>query len=270
MLLFADITAFRLNDRLIIIVHAIAFLILSEMLWRFYCLLGKGRIQMKANIAIIEDDKDISSIIAKVLSDNGYSYKQAYDGASALKLFKSESFDLILLDLMLPYVNGETLIYELRKISDTPVIVISAKSLTETKIEVLRLGADDYIIKPFDINEVLARIEVILRRISQPSGDGVLVCGGLKLFAAEKRVEYDDRCVPLTAKELSLLEMFMKNPKKTYTKAELYESVWNDVYYYEDNTINVHMSNLRSKLKKVSGREHIETVWGIGYRLKGE
>ena len=225
---------------------------------------------MKARIAVIEDDKEISSILTKILTENGYDAKAAYDGSEALRMLKKNEFDLVLMDLMLPFVNGETLIYELRKISDTPVIVISAKSMMETKLEVLRLGADDYIIKPFDINEVIVRIEVVLRRVQTADTGNILSIGKLRLNTAEKRAEWDGKPVSLTAKEISLLELFMKNPKKTYTKAELYETVWNDVYYYEDNTINVHVSNLRSKLKKVSGQDHIETVWGIGYRLREE
>lgn len=225
---------------------------------------------MKARIAVIEDDREISNILTKILTENGYEAKTAYDGSSALKMLKTDSFDLILMDLMLPYMNGETLIYELRKISDTPVIVISAKSMMETKLEVLRLGADDYIIKPFDINEVIVRVEVVLRRVQANIGGVILSSGKLSLNTAEKRAEYDGKPISFTAKEISLLELFLKNPKKTYTKAELYETVWNDVYYYEDNTINVHVSNLRSKLKKASGHDHIETVWGIGYKLREE
>ena len=148
---------------------------------------------MKANIAIIEDDKDISSILANILNENGYSFKQAYDGSQAMKLLKNESFDLVLMDLMLPYVNGETLIYELRKISDTPVIVISAKSMMETKLEVLRLGADDYIIKPFDINEVIVRIEVVLRRMQTTKEKDFLESGGLKLISETIRQAQDTR-----------------------------------------------------------------------------
>lgn len=225
---------------------------------------------MKAKIAIIEDDREISNILADILTKNGYGYKQAFDGSQAMKLLRDESFDLVLMDLMLPYVNGETLIYELRKISDTPVIVLSAKSMMETKLEVLRLGADDYMIKPFNINEVIVRIEVVLRRMGTSKETDILECGGLKFMLSENRAEYEEKPLQLTAKELSLLELFMKNPKKTYTKAELYESVWNDVYYYEDNTINVHVSNLRNKMKKASGKDFIETVWGIGYRLRSE
>lgn len=225
---------------------------------------------MKAKIAVIEDDKEINDILTKILTENGYETRQALDGSQAMKMLQNETFDLVLMDLMLPYVNGETLLYELRKTADTPVIVISAKSMMETKLEVLRLGADDYMIKPFDINEVIVRIEVVLRRARTSKEADILESGGLRLILAENRAEYEGKTIQLTAKELSLLELFMKNPKKTYTKAELYESVWNDVYYYEDNTINVHVSNLRNKLKKASGSDHIETVWGIGYRLRSE
>ena len=134
----------------------------------------------------------------------------------------------------------------------------------------LRLGADDYILKPFDLNEVLVRIQVVLRRSGAAAATDELTCDGLTLNKNDKSVSYNGTAISLTAKELMLLQLFLEHPKKVFSKANLYESVWNDTYYYEDHTINVHVSNLRSKLKKASGRDYIETVWGIGYRLKEE
>ncbi|MBP5267586.1 MAG: response regulator transcription factor [Ruminococcus sp.] len=224
---------------------------------------------MKIRIAVVEDDREISSILKELLEISGYECVQAFDGDEASKLLSRESFDMVLMDLMLPYKNGERLIAELRENGETPVIVISAKSMMETKLEVLRLGADDYIIKPFDLDEVLVRIEVVLRRSGAFSAKPVLEAGELSLNTEENRLTVGGKQVQLTAKELMLLKLFLEHPKKVYTKAELYETVWNEQYFYEDNTINVHVSNLRSKLKKASGKDHIETVWGIGYRLKG-
>lgn len=221
-------------------------------------------------IAIIEDDKEINGILAELLSKNGYETESAFDGGRASIMLREERFDLILMDLMLPYKDGGSLIGELRGYSDTPVIVISAKSETETKLEMLRLGADDYIIKPFDLDEVLVRIEVVLRRTGKALKKDTLTIGELTFFTAENRAECGGKPLQLTAKELTLLRLFMESPKRVYSKAELYETVWEQQYYYEDNTINVHMSNLRSKLKKASGRDCIETVWGIGYRMKGQ
>jgi DNA-binding response regulator len=174
--------------------------------------------------------------------------------------------------LMLPYKSGEELIRELRTHVDTPVICLSAKSQMETRLDVLRMGADDYLLKPFDLNEVLVRIEVVLRRSgaftkNQKTAD-YLSAGELRLYPEENRVLYQEKLISLTSKELKILTLFLQNPQKTFTKANLYESVWNDEYYYEDNTINVHVSNLRAKLKKATGNDYIETVWGIGYRLK--
>ena len=223
---------------------------------------------MEEKILIIEDDKEICSILTSFLGKNGFAAEYANDGGTASEMIKKNGYDIILTDLMLPEKSGESIIKELRGFSQTPVVVISAKSMMETRLDVLRLGADDYILKPFDLDEVLVRLQVVLRR-SRPAAKEQLVHGGLVFDIKENSVSFNGKGIALTAKELQLLKLFMEYPSKVYTKANLYESVWNETYFYEDNTINVHVSNLRSKLKKATGEDHIETVWGIGYRLKG-
>ncbi|MBQ8904648.1 MAG: response regulator transcription factor [Oscillospiraceae bacterium] len=226
---------------------------------------------MSGRILIIEDNKEISSLLTGFLNKNGYETITAFEGNTASALLSKQEFDIVLMDLMLPYISGEQLIKEFRTYSDKPVIVISAKSMMETRLEMLRTGADDFILKPFDLNEVLVRIEVVMRRAGAVTKDeDVLSCGKLTYNVSENTVSCDGNPVSLTSKEMQLLKLFLSYPKKVFTKANLYEAVWNDTYYYEDNTINVHVSNLRSKLKKASGEDCIETVWGVGYRLKEE
>ena len=232
-------------------------------------------------VLIVEDDREIRSLLKNFLLENEFEVAEAKDGNAASTLIAQEEYNIILMDMMLPYKSGDVLIKELRSLKDsarskTPVIVLSAKTMKDTRLEVLRMGADDYIIKPFDLDEVLVRIEVVLRRSESEAEDAVgeetdssqcLEHNGLVLNKELNSVTYEGSPVKLTLKELQLLELFLKNPQKTFTKANLYETVWEDTYYYEDNTVNVHMSNLRSKLKKATGQEFIETVWGIGYKL---
>ena len=232
-------------------------------------------------VLIVEDDREIRSLLKNFLLENEFEVAEAKDGNAASTLIAEEEYSIILMDMMLPYKSGDVLIKELRSLKDsarskTPVIVLSAKTMKDTRLEVLRMGADDYIIKPFDLDEVLVRIEVVLRRSESEAEDAVgeetdssqcLEHNGLVLNKELNSVTYEGSPVKLTLKELQLLELFLKNPKKTFTKANLYETVWEDTYYYEDNTVNVHMSNLRSTLKKATGQEFIETVWGIGYKL---
>lgn len=222
-------------------------------------------------ILIVEDDREINKVLSDFLSDNGYDVENAYDGMAAMDKIKTNEYSLILLDLMLPMLSGERIIKETREVSMVPIIVISAKSAMEARLEVLKTGADDFILKPFDLDEVLVRIQVVLRRsvpVEKESTTNVYRIGDLELNEEEKSVSFKGEYISLTSKELQVLELLMKNPKKTFTKANLYEAVWEDVYYYEDNTINVHVSNLRNKLKKSTGQDYVETVWGIGYRLK--
>lgn len=224
---------------------------------------------MSGKILIVEDNREISALLSDFLTKNGYETLAAFDGNIASAVMRKQEFDIVLMDLMLPYVSGEQLMREFRKYSDKPVIVISAKSMMETRLEMLRTGADDFILKPFDLNEVLVRIQVVMRRVRAVSDEvSVLSCGSLEFNVTENTVICGGKPVSLTSKEMQLLKLFLSHPKKVFTKANLYETVWNDTYYYEDNTINVHVSNLRSKLKKASGEDYIETVWGVGYRLK--
>lgn len=229
---------------------------------------------MAKTILIVEDNREINKMLSSYLKDNGYEVLNAYDGNNAQMMLKKKDYDLVLMDLMLPIISGEQLIKDLRVYSNVPVIVISAKSMIETRIEMLRVGADDYILKPFDLGEVLVRIEAVLRRIDggnlqQEKVSEVLTNGELSLYIDELRVTFKGENVALTSKEIKILELLLRYPQKTYSKANLYEAVWGEEYFYEDNTINVHVSNLRNKLKKATGNEYVETVWGIGYRFKG-
>ena len=229
-------------------------------------------------VLIVEDDGQIRSLLAEYLKENEYEPFEAKDGREASAKIAEQTYDIILMDMMLPFKSGDLLIQELRESpveerKKTPVIVLSARSVKDIRLKVLRMGADDYIVKPFDLDEVLVRMEVVLRRSSKGEGeeeDGT-VCKwsykGVELDPEKNVVTCNNEILKLTSKEMGLLELFLRNPSKTFTKANLYEAVWGDSYCYEDNTINVHMSNLRSKLKKAVGGEFIETVWGIGYRL---
>lgn len=226
--------------------------------------------KIKQRILLVEDDREIHHMLSVFLEQNGYEVDSAYQGREAGEKLKSREYDLILMDLMLPYQSGDLLIRDLRSTKDTPVIVLSAKSMTRTRVEVLRMGADDYILKPFDFDEVLARMEAVLRRRNTGNEKRTFLhCGSLLLNEETRQVFVKEAEIGLTAKEYEILRLLMKNPHKTFTKANLFESVWQEAYCGEENSVNVHLSNLRSKLKKAgNGKDYIETVWGIGYRLK--
>lgn len=224
----------------------------------------------KLRVLIIEDDKEINGLLAEILAQNGYLTNSAFTGLEGLSMAKRDSFDLILLDLMLPYKSGDEVLREIRKSSDVPVIIISAKDTTRIKVDLLRLGADDYITKPFDMEEVVARAETALRRSGRQQNHPVILSfKEIFLDNESKSVTVCGKPLVLTAKEYSILELLMMNPKKVYSKENLFESVWQEMYAYDDKTINTHMCNLRNKLKAANpAAEYIETVWGIGYKLQ--
>lgn len=224
------------------------------------------------SILIIEDHKDVSRMLSEFLSESGYQAETAAAGTDGLKKLKEKNYDLVLLDLMLPYKSGDQVLRELRTFSDIPVIVISAKDMVGTKIDLLKLGADDYITKPFDLGEVEARILSNLRRRgSLKDQEQILQYKDLEVSKDAKSALAAGQDLGLTAKEYAILLLLLEHPKKVYTKANLYETVWEDEYLGDDNAVKTHMSNLRSKLKKANPHEnYIETVWGIGYRLYKE
>ena len=231
----------------------------------------KGKIIMaNNNILVIEDDKEINHLLCQSLRSNGYLSKSAYTGIHGLEMLKNEEFEMVLLDIMLPYKSGDALLKELRTFSNIPVLVISAKETTQSKIDLLRLGADDYITKPFDIDEVIARIEANLRRnqLNVVDQSQKLEFKDIEFDKTAKQVYVDGQEITLTATEMKILELFLLQPQKVFSKANLFESIWNEEYTIDDNTLNVHISRLRQKLKKVNpNEEYIETLWGLGYRL---
>lgn len=224
------------------------------------------------SLLIVEDNKDVNLMLKEALMNAGYDVKSAFTGTDGMNEIKNHEYDLILLDLMLPYKSGDEILREMRKFCDTPVIVISAKDMIGTKIDILKLGADDYITKPFDLGEVAARVESNLRRFHRTENENmVFKYKDLSLYDNSKSVSVGEVFIELTAKEYMILELLIKNRSKVFTKSNIYEIVWEDEYFEDDNAVKTHISNLRNKLKKVNpNEEYIETVWGLGYRLYKE
>ena len=183
-------------------------------------------------------------------------------------LLEKYQYDVVLLDLMLPGIPGEEVLKEVRRHGKTPTIVLTAKDTIDSKVEFLRNGADDYIRKAFDIQEALARVEVQLRRNNEKYEVQKLSGNGMMLDKDSYRITIDDRELEtITKQEFAILELLLRYPKKVFSKEEIFEYAWEEPYMGETKTLDVHVSNIRKKIKKVSERQYIETVWGIGYRL---
>lgn len=227
---------------------------------------------MLYTIMIVEDDADINNLLTKILRQADYQVTQVYSGSEAALRLERETPDLILLDLMLPGMSGEEVLATLRDhfASDTPVIILSAKNALADKVGLLGMGADDYITKPFEPAEVLARIAATLRRVGKDStGDKPLIHRALSLSPSLRKVTLDDQELSLTAHEFDILELLMRQPEKVFTREALYEQVWHGGYYGENNTVNVHVSNIRKKLKAINpAADYIQTVYGIGFKLQ--
>ena len=223
-----------------------------------------------ADLLIVEDDVDINRLLCAILEGAGYTCRAAFSGSEGLLWAEKYDYDLVLLDLMLPGLTGEDFIAQIRREKTMPIIVLSAKVGVADRVNVLKLGADDFIPKPFDNTEVLARVEAQLRRsrrFSSPTA-GVLTAGSLTLEPDSRAASLNGREVPLTQREFDILALLMRNPRRAFSRAQIYESVWGEDFLGDDNTVNVHVSNLRAKLAKADpDREYIKTVWGIGFKL---
>lgn len=227
---------------------------------------------MDARILIVEDDADINNLVCETLTKQGLTCTQAFSGTEGLLNFKTSEFDLVILDLMMPGMSGEDLIKKIRETSKIPVIITSAKSDLDSRIDLLSSGADDYLVKPFDVKELIARVSVQLRHISDAqdsssAADDKLEYKSMVLNRSTFEVFIKGQEVKLTRQEYKILELFMLYPTKVFSKQEIFEYAWDEYYIGEDKTINVHISNLRTKIKKFTEEEFIDTVWGIGFRL---
>lgn len=226
-------------------------------------------------ILICDDDKDIVSALDIYLTSEGYQTVRAYNGKEALRAMDTHEIHLILMDVMMPELDGIRTTAKLREGSNVPIILLTAKSEDADKILGLNIGADDYITKPFNPVEVLARVKSQLRRFLQlgaaVKAPSVISVGGIELDHDAKRVTLDGEPVALTPKEYDILYYLMQHPGKVYTPAELYSAVWNEAPVGIDNTVAVHIRHLREKLEiDPSNPRYLKVVWGKGYKLEGD
>ncbi len=220
-------------------------------------------------ILIVEDDTHINNMMADALKKSGYTCCQAFSGTEGLLYIEREPFSLVILDLMLPGRSGEALLSQVKACQRVPVIVVSAKDSIDSKVELLTAGAEDYMTKPFDLAEFIARVGVQIRRFSgeKQEKDHILTYRQLKLDSERMSVTLEGRKMDLTRQEFKILELMLLYPGRVFSKQDIYDYAWDDIYIGEDKTINVHISNIRKKFKAITSDEYIETVWGIGFRL---
>ena len=220
-------------------------------------------------ILIAEDEKDLRQLLYDQLTGEGYTVIEAEDGRKALEIFGSEKPDMAILDIMMPQMDGLSVLSKIRESSEMPIILLTARGDEIDKVSGLRLGADDYLVKPWGMNELLARIEVQKRHLKLDEAKGcdeVIVSGNLRMDFINGVVEKDGKVISLNAKEYYILKFFAENRGRVLTKKQIYQGAWQDEYMYDDNTIMVQISHLRSKIDDDENK-HIETLIGIGYRF---
>ena len=230
---------------------------------------------MQDHILLVEDDQSICEMVEKYLTKEGFSITTATDGEQAILEFSKNSFDLILLDIMLPNLDGLEAMKIIREKSSIPIVIMSAKDQDIDKALGLGLGADDYISKPFSMIELLARVKAAIRRATkysshQEKAKNIIHIGDLSIDITNFFVTKKKEHIKLTSKEFEILKLFATNRNRVFTKEQIYHYVWNEEYYGDENIINVHMRRLREKIEDDPSKpQYIKTLWGIGYKLEG-
>lgn len=219
-----------------------------------------------SRLLIIEDDVNINEMLQEAFGKKGYEVVSAYSGTEGILRIEKETYQMVILDLMLPGMDGQQVLKNIREKSNVPVIVLSAKDDLDTKVDLLMSGASDYMTKPFELKELEARVLVQLRNAAGKN-EVFLEYRDLRIDREGKKVILCGKPLSLTAQEYRILELLLKHPQKVFTKNEIYEYAWEEYYMGEDKTINVHISNIRQKMKKITQEEYIETVWGMGFKL---
>lgn len=219
-----------------------------------------------SRLLIIEDDVNINEMLQEAFGKKGYEVVSAYSGTEGILRIEKETYQMVILDLMLPGMDGQQVLKNIREKSNVPVIVLSAKDELDTKVDLLMSGASDYMTKPFELKELEARVRVQLRNAAGKN-EVFLEYRDLRIDREGKKVILCGKPLSLTAQEYRILELLLKHPQKVFTKNEIYEYAWEEYYMGEDKTINVHISNIRQKMKKITQEEYIETVWGMGFKL---
>jgi DNA-binding response OmpR family regulator len=224
-------------------------------------------LSMTTRILVVDDDPEIVSFLKRGLTYDGYAVATAYDGAEALAKARDSEPDLVILDIMMPGIDGMEVSKRLRQASDVPILMLTAKGTTADKIAGLDSGADDYLVKPFDFDELLARVRALLRR-RQPHTEDTLRFGDLSLNTATREVKRGDDDIELTVQEFDLLDLFMRHPRQVLSRDTIYSKVWGYDFGGESNVIEVYVSYLRSKLEASGKPRLIHTVRGVGYVLR--
>lgn len=227
-------------------------------------------VEMNNKILAVDDDRHIAELIKLYFEKDGFSVITAHDGQSALDLFKAESPSLVILDIMMPGMDGWQVCREIRRISTIPIIMLTAKGETFDKVLGLELGADDYMVKPFDTKELLARVKAVLRRseAKDVTADKELVFPKLTINLSNYELKLDGKLVDLPPKELELLYYLASNPNRVFTREQLLEEVWGFDYFGDSRTVDVHIKRLREKLEGYENYWQLKTVWGVGYKFE--